>query len=74
MAEEEAEKLKGAEELKVCCKIVSSNYRSESHHTQGIQTIHKTAMEASVDIWVWMEEISCDPSLNEELLRSPIKE
>lgn len=51
LAEEEAERLEGAEDLKVRCKSVSSKYKSGSYHTQEIQTIHKTAsMGASVDI------------------------
>lgn len=75
MAEKAAERWEGTGDPKVCFKTVSSKYRSGSHYTQEIQTIHKAAtMEASGDIWVWMGEISCYPSLNEELLRQPIKE
>lgn len=74
MAEETVERWEGTGDPTVCFKTASSKYRSGSHHTQEIQTIHKAAtMGASGDIWVWMEEI-CDPSINEELLRQPIKE
>lgn len=51
MAEKAAERWEGTGDPKVCFKTVSSKYRSGSHYTQEIQTIHKAAtMEASGDI------------------------